>query len=895
MDIVISGTKFGWGYFTDKQPSGLFDIGTGAGMKALTQQAYAIGYKDNNFIFTKYRIIKDVRGDKRIGFVAFSLFLPFDKKLSGSTIKTILDRVENEYCQKYIPDGKNLEDVRENFNFLDTISAEYNKDITNYSVFNEDIQSGTTEAAIIYYPYIYKDWQTQKEIKFELEDIFEEPFQEEYIPYRQILFISNDLKGKDKNPLVALQHSENDLTGKVDLKNEYFLLNNYNRSKGVRISAWYNNKWNECSDIKRENQIRSKWTVKIEFTKGYYEPIVAKGSISNPDSDIYKYLEINENNKSIKIKYDAFRPDPKTKIVTFNVVTKKDHANVTDAEIQVDNQPWQCRSEVTFTGEELGREHKIAARKGDNLFSDVVKITPKDYSESLIPFQLQLIEKRVVKITATDQENGDAIWQFKVHITGKDFYKITDQIEFIGDEIDKEWNIQIEKRPEYVDSENRKFCPAKDGEEISFKLKKAKKKRNIIDIPGHSDSDSDDNKDEKKSFAAKVKSFFSKPAVIATSIVSALVFGLGIWALCYSLGNDKQPKKNLLTTKRITAYIEGDSLMLNKLNNYEENWKSQEQNFITKSGGRFFGGVENIDSTEWTGDWKPTYKNIEQAITKRNLINQKSFKKLKKLSYSAEQQSFKTAIKKIDSTEYTEVGQKLSDVSALTLTQIADSINAVLNSIKQEEREKLALPKEQKKEEIGKVQKDEHRYMIMYLKTSSDFDLTRISKYYSVRGLSTDLNNGLRLVKDFIDSGYVHCKTFKVKASSDKFLKKNKNIEKWVDGVCNDSQTGASTDNTSAIIKYIKGSELNKSKLKEYKKAKGINNNLKRSIQLCLDFWALDGNGSGKNAKTYWTFLKKVKKDKYLQESKLIAFLDEMCKEEASPSYSTIDKKKGLK
>ena len=118
MDIVISGTKFGWCYFTDKQPSGLFDIGTGAGIKAITQQAYAINYKDKNCIFTKYRIVKDVRGDKRIGFVAFSLFLPFDKKLPGKTIKTVLDRVESEYCQEFIPDGRNLEDVRENFNFL---------------------------------------------------------------------------------------------------------------------------------------------------------------------------------------------------------------------------------------------------------------------------------------------------------------------------------------------------------------------------------------------------------------------------------------------------------------------------------------------------------------------------------------------------------------------------------------------------------------------------------------------------------------------------------------------------------------------------------------------------------------------------------------------------------
>ena len=119
--------------------------------------------------------------------------------------------------------------------------------------------------------------------------------------------------------------------------------------------------------------------------------------------------------------------------------------------------------------------------------------------------------------------------------------------------------------------------------------------------------------------------------------------------------------------------------------------------------------------------------------------------------------------------------------------------------------------------------------------------------------------------------------------------------------VCNDShsitnnQTHASTDKTSEIIQYVKGSELDETKLNEYKNTKGINQNLKNSIQLCMDFWELDGSGSGKKSKTYWTLRKKVNADDNFNNSKLKAFLDNMCKEGASTSYSKQDKKKGLK
>jgi ribosomal protein L22 len=108
-------------------------------------------------------------------------------------------------------------------------------------------------------------------------------------------------------------------------------------------------------------------------------------------------------------------------------------------------------------------------------------------------------------------------------------------------------------------------------------------------------------------------------------------------------------------------------------------------------------------------------------------------------------------------------------------------------------------------------------------------------------------------------------------------------------------QKTVSTYKNSEIIQYIRGGELDTAKLIEYKSTKGISQKLKNSIQLCLDFWALDGSGSGKKSKTYWNLRDKVNADDNLHNSKLKAFIDKMSQEGATPSYSNQDKKRGLK
>ncbi|MCL2650067.1 MAG: hypothetical protein FWD60_03445 [Candidatus Azobacteroides sp.] len=890
MDIVISGTKGGWGYFTDNKPSGLFDIGSGAGIKALTYQAYAINYKDNNCIFTKYRIVKDVRGDKRIGFVAFSLFLPFDDKMSGKTIKTILDRVESEYCQKYITDGKNLEDVRENFSFLETISKEYDKDIrSNTSVVADDMQSGITDAAFVYFPYTYKDIQTQKETKFELEDIFDAPFQEEYTPYRQILFINNDLKGKDENPLVALKHSENNLTGRVDLKNEYYYLNNYNRNKGVKISAYYNNKWNERFDGKGNNQIRAKWKVEIKYSKDdrCYEQIFAQGTISDPASKIHNYLEIKGN--QIFLKYDAFNnPTPKIQPVTLEI-KDVNGKYINDAEIQIGSQPWTKINDSIFTinfkGEDNIRQWTVMARKGKSLASSQLSFTPAQQNKNI---DLVLEEYKNVTFQITDDEGlvFDYIIQVKdkkgiILCSGKS------PITFSGENIDKSFTITVWSNKHK--DEDFSYCPAKDENpklvkltkkqfgnryqegnnwigrkkyylKIDKKFGKRSYKREPIceyehnfprfkcdpqfgykfvtwelhDEPYQHDGIDYDGYYEalfKELWYHKIPKFVWILSVIAIPLAVAITFTL---RSCSSKNDDKnQP----IDVAEIQMYVEGDSLLIEKLTDYKKNWQKQENDFIKKSGGGLFGGDETFDSAKWRSEWQPAYESIERAITKRELINRKQFAEIKyktnndELKFGTTQVKLKDAIFKIDSTKYDLVSQDLGDVNALTLTQIADKINEILTTKEPTKEEQLPeSKKEEKKAEPkqGNLKSTEQQKQSTQMEQNSE------------------------------------------------------------------TTSAVSTDNISKIIQYIKESELDEVILKEYKNTKGINQNLKNSIQLCLDFWALDGSGSGKNPKTYWNFRDKVNADKNFNNSKLKAFLDKMCNED-NPSYSKMDKKRGLK
>ena len=198
MNVVIHGTKEGREIFFPKNDSiaGLFDINSDSPKgSAIGQQTYAIRSFDNNIIYSKYKIIRDVKGDKRTGFIGFSLFLPHNENLKSKDIITLLDTISKQYSDLYL-DNNNLEQVVESWDFLQEIIKQYQAKISKNSFSTGTIKSGDKDDAIIY----YRDFS-------DLKKSWDKGFMQHYSPYRQILFVSEKLRGDVSNPLHAIRNS----------------------------------------------------------------------------------------------------------------------------------------------------------------------------------------------------------------------------------------------------------------------------------------------------------------------------------------------------------------------------------------------------------------------------------------------------------------------------------------------------------------------------------------------------------------------------------------------------------------------------------------------------------------------------------------------------------------
>ena len=379
MKILIHGRKNGYIVLYPKPtPTEFYSFASD--IQSISANNYAVYYGKNIYtlafvnggcIFTKYVIGNDVeRG--QLGEIGISVFIPNTYKLKGEDVKTLLDELINTYTRNYISDNKIIE-PKNGFDWLlfTSLANGYDQELLPRSSNDDNFTLGTKDPAFHYY-----------KSDSELIEHFDKPFQEEYSDYRQILFIDSNLKG-DGNPLYVLRNSGVELN--PDLKNEHYYLINYNRSKGVKITAYYNNKWHERSDGKGNNKIRAKWPVEIKYSKDdrCYEPINAPGTISNLSSEIHKYVKINGN--QIILQYDAFiNLKKKTKRVVFKITDRKE-VDFSDAEITCENNNDQTvktviNNQLVFSDEELKDSWSVIARKGD--YSGKTEFTPVETNES---------------------------------------------------------------------------------------------------------------------------------------------------------------------------------------------------------------------------------------------------------------------------------------------------------------------------------------------------------------------------------------------------------------------------------------------------------------------------------------------------------------------------------
>ncbi|HAQ38188.1 MAG TPA: hypothetical protein DCQ58_06730, partial [Saprospirales bacterium] len=845
MELLVHGTKQGYksSFIPNSQPTfSLGDIRNGVNNEnPLGKSAYSIAFFNGGIVYTKYTIIRDTLRAYATGNIAFSLFLPANRELGGkgADVKSLLDKLSKFYIEEYVRDNNvnrgETTLIHEDWSFLQDITTEYTEQEKNRK--DEEIASGTDDPAFHYY-----------KSDIDLIELLDKPYQEEYSRYRQILFIDSNLQGAS-NPLNVLKNSGIELN--PDLKNEYYYLNNYNSHKGIKITA--NNQ--ARSDKKGENKIRAKWHIEINYSKDdrSFRPINAKGTISDPSSEIHKYIEIKGN--QIMLKYDAFdNPIKKEKKVTFEI---KDHygINIEGAEIQIDNLKWYKvdGSSITkvFCGEDIIKPFKISARKeSENLYSEVVTFMPDTQNE---PVLLNLQKQKKVKIFVIDNENGNYIPNFKFWCNdGKGYRENISEMIFVNDEIGKTWIIKVSKIEGQVNYLGKiEYCPAEKNDiivhchksikgnspNVAYKIDPGEHGKKAEKCPEYSNSSTGDDLDkniivpnpgyvfknwelvdgihvakyEKKiPIFKKAITILKSPAGIVSAIVSVLVIFGSIWAI------NKLPDKNNLfvesqiSLKQINDYVEGNSLFLDTLNNIKDKWEAQKKSYITEYGGGCFGGEKNVNDSKVIEIWQPVKNTIDSAITKRVLINSKDFSALKKLHYSNTQHSFKSAIEKIESTKYEDVARQLGITSQLTLTQIAEKINEILN-----------------------------------IKSS-------IIESPSTTSENTERKPAKQNEKSGKDEG-LKTKTSPPKANVDESTQ----------------QTDGKDDMTSEIIHYIKGSELDEEKLEEYSKTRGIKEDLKTLPILCFDFWELGNSTDTKKPKTYYSFRDKINADKNFENSKL--------------------------
>jgi hypothetical protein len=798
---------------------------------------YTLAFVNDGCIFTKYVIGYDVQRNN-LGNVGISVFIPNTEKLSGVDVKTLLDELVNIYCRNYCPDN-NICDKREDWLLLTSRANSFDAKLRSTSSNNADnVQTGTKDPAFIYY-----------KSDSELQEYLDKPFYEEYNEFKQVFFVSRNLKDKPENPLNALRHSENDLTGRIDLDN--YKLREFHEKGNNGILIQIKNAKGQV--LHNKDKIFRNEVISIIYFKQHYHSIQKEGNLNN--EDIRKYLLIDEDNKKIEVRKDI-ELNPEEKNILLEIKDRKGNT-ITDAEISCKNNYQPAKTlvgdRIIFKGEEIGQSWSISAKKGDNLFSDDKSIRP----DNTRPVEIRMHEIKKVEITAND-ENG-VVYVFTVRIAKYNYNKKVNEIifkneairgtcifEFKNEAIEETYIIEVSKNEgNAYYSGKKEFCPQSDSK-VHIQLHKSSKNNESYSIlPGEHGKISKDgpdysnkedgsdlpnnkiipnkgyvftvfqlNRDEKKSGYAgalvaqyeKQKSIFDKISPKMWGIIgtAVLVIAIGIWALCSltKSGNAEQP----INKSNIQTYVEGNILFLDTLESYKTNWNMQNPENQKNSSGLFAtvsaivsafvsdGEKTQTDAMEYE-EWKTVAQSIDEAIAKRDRINQKDFAGLNTLHYDPDQKQFQSAVQRIDNTKYNEVGEQLGDVSVLNLNQIADKIDSI-----------VAKPVIEGKSKVTK------------------------------------------------------------KAESEPKLGKETSTPP--------------TDITAEIIKYINGSELKKEVLNTYEKEKSIDNNLKVSIGLCLKLWSLDGTKNN----SYPSLSKKVNKDTNLKDSELKKFLDEMYNRER-PQY----------
>ncbi len=680
----------------------------------LGKYIYTISFASGGCIFTKHVIIQDVQR-QGLGNVGFSIFIPNVRKLSGDDVLKLLDELSNTYCKNYCSDYY-LGNKQEDWTIFEAIKNKYKL----YNLSNDDTenyQRGTADAAYIYYAD-----------KIELCKFFDNPYQEEYSTYKQVFLVEKNLEGKSDNPLNAIPHDPTaNLTGKIDLENpKYKLIYNQQARGGIKIEVKANGSLRYSkSKIKRKEDLQIIWS------KQFCETKVKSGKWYEIGSE---FLEINDIEKTITVKEIDIHPTT----YTLSIHTKDRFLNpITDAAITLkigNYSPGRnaINNTIQITEEELQNKCYIIAQK-DNLISSQREIKLEDTKGSSI--SLILSEHKKINFYVKD-ENG-LINNYNIQISNKEVQLKEGNVLFIGEEIEKTWQISVSHRD--YETERFNYCPARDENPKYVVLKKKtfsgqgqppnRKKYHII---------IDERKGKRSCNGERINQYENEPptnykcdAKYGYKFIKwekvkpqsldggetfeaifkglwyrkvpklAWVFGIiaivasTVFLLVNSGGSDSDINiVNAEINNKVNSYIEGIELNLDTLKEYKRKYcdstiyvqsEVKEKSFWQKIW--IFGSDDNGNSTSESSVISDFCSKIDNAIAIRTAINLGKIDDLKGKVFSESQQNFKSSIDSIDIKYKDQIGATLKDdtVSRMNLNQIAELILKTQRDLREKE------------------------------------------------------------------------------------------------------------------------------------------------------------------------------------------------------------------
>ena len=853
MELVVHGTKGGFRtlYSTPNAPSIASDIRNNVGSEnALGRSLYAIAFAENGCVFTKYSIVRDTLRSYATGTIAFSLFLPAKKELSGkgADVKSLLDKLSRYYADKYMKENNinrgETNIIQEDWSFVSTILSEYKEENKTWE--DEEFHSGAKDAAFIYY---FSDEELQKYFD-------DAPFREEYRDYKQVFFVEKRLEGKPENPLNALRHSENDLTGKIDLENtQYTLFFNQQANSTVRIEVKENG-----SLRSNRSKIRRKNDLEISWSKPYYKTKELRGKLYEIRSE---YIIVNDNDRTVLIKENKLLPEEKT----ITLVVKDCNGNpITGAEIQFGTQSWQeirdHQCKYTFKGENIGKHWDISARKeSDHLFSESISIVPENQVDAVL---LILHKQKTIKIFAIDKD-GNNITDFEFWINdGQGYRKNVTKWIFKEDDVEKNWIITISKKEGRDSYSGRiEYCPANGENPLYVTIEKKTKRQND---KANKQSKSFDNKPKESKFRKMVRKIASEPFAWVISVFAVIAMLVIIYEHEQpTMDTEKTVGTNRIEKNEVISYIEGPELSLDVLEDIKTRWENNKpkakRNYIWYNPITWLGdGKQTIDTIE-SKDWLRISQEIENTINKLTQVQES-------VTNDSQQSEIRS-----------EIQNYLQNNVNLNFDQVKKYYSK--NGLGDELNNSLKLVN--------------NTFWIAVQTGNTDFSFIK-SK------VATDIN--LQRNQFFVDFLEKICNddTYKQKYKN----VRNKNQIKSLTDLMQKIDAANSTDNTSGtgsdstnhnhsstattnnssspektkdISVELQGAHLNPKKLSEYEEANF--SKFSNSIKLYRNFFILikEANHQKDN---FTDLLKSVKKDNFLKNSELKNFLELICKDSRS-------------